>query len=92
VDEAGTPSLRPARVDNHRAAPTLWMNLDFREHTMAEVFTQASVSLDGYIAGPGNAGFKHRRRPADSGPLHRPLGSRSRPPPKPSTTPAALSW
>jgi hypothetical protein len=59
---------------------------------MADVFIQASVSLDGYITGPAHTRSEQLRRPADSGRLHRPVGSRSRPPPKPSTTPAALSW
>ncbi|MDX6247391.1 MAG: hypothetical protein QOF10_751 [Kribbellaceae bacterium] len=59
---------------------------------MAEVFIQASVSLDGYITAPAHTRSEDLHRPADSGPLRRPAGSRSRPPPKPSTTPAALSW
>jgi dihydrofolate reductase len=32
---------------------------DQEGHTMTKVFAQASVSLDGYIAGPGGGGFEH---------------------------------
>jgi dihydrofolate reductase len=30
-----------------------------KEHTMSKVFTGASMSLDGYIAGPNESGFEH---------------------------------
>jgi hypothetical protein len=39
---------------------------------MSKVFAQASVSLDGYIAGPGESGFEHLFAWCTAGEVERP--------------------